>query len=395
VAHVYLIRPASSIRKFNAGYSPTRAQKVSTGEPPCAETVHNKKEEDEGEEEERISSILGRFAARKRDPTYVPGRQERRKVQVLLREGYSAEQIATAIDQAFDARSDSARPVRGFGFIVSYAHRRLSPIGATTGMPTETLTGETPPTGARAGASTEEPTGASRLPEPHDNDPLDRVGALLHAASVQDLDGVEDVRYDLPGIRLGLRRLLEMPHPYSGQELYDAVLAAVSRGVQPQRLVGYVEAVLQNGRAQAREQERVHRTIVEAVCVGQDGRETTQMGAPEDRDERYPRLTREALTLWRSALSELELQMTRATFDTWLKPARLLAWERSPNYDSGNGPTRVILGVSNRYVKDWLECRLYTPIRRTLSGIAGQQVEVESRVADQTELQDRPWQVKE
>jgi chromosomal replication initiation ATPase DnaA len=53
---------------------------------------------------------------------------------------------------------------------------------------------------------------------------------------------------------------------------------------------------------------------------------------------------------------------------------------------SGNGSTRVILGVPNGYIKDWLENRLHTPIRRTLSGIAGQEVEVEFRITQQTDL---------
>jgi len=66
--------------------------------------------------------------------------------------------------------------------------------------------------------------------------------------------------------------------------------------------------------------------------------------------------------------------MTRATFNTWLKPTTLLAWETEP------GATRVILGVPNRYVKDWLENRLLTPIQRTLHGIVGEPVEIAFQV---------------
>ncbi len=62
---------------------------------------------------------------------------------------------------------------------------------------------------------------------------------------------------------------------------------------------------------------------------------------------------------WKAALGELELQMTRATFNTWLKDARLL---------SGNNGEYVI-GVRNDYAKDWLEVRLHDTILRTLSAI--------------------------
>ncbi|MDX1416023.1 MAG: chromosomal replication initiator protein DnaA [Candidatus Promineifilaceae bacterium] len=62
---------------------------------------------------------------------------------------------------------------------------------------------------------------------------------------------------------------------------------------------------------------------------------------------------------WKATLGELELQMTKATFNTWLKDARLLATE---------GDVYVI-GVRNDYAKDWLEGRLRETILRTLSAI--------------------------
>ena len=69
-------------------------------------------------------------------------------------------------------------------------------------------------------------------------------------------------------------------------------------------------------------------------------------------------------TAWKATLGELELQMTRATFNTWLKDARLLGQEND----------EYIVGVRNDYAKDWLENRLYDTILRTLSAIAHQPV---------------------
>ena len=141
---------------------------------------------------------------------------------------------------------------------------------------------------------------------------------------------------------------------------------------------------------EASERERLHQVIAETVHTGRDDRETgprtpshlleAQMGTPEEQDERYLPPDKQALALWQSALSELELQMTRATFDTWLRPTRLLAWEPTGSDDSGSGSTRVVLGVPNGYVKDWLENRLLTPIQRTLHSIAGQPVEIAFQV---------------
>jgi chromosomal replication initiator protein len=71
-------------------------------------------------------------------------------------------------------------------------------------------------------------------------------------------------------------------------------------------------------------------------------------------------------TAWKATLGELELQMTKATFNTWLKDAHLLACEEN----------EYVIGVRNDYAKDWLENRLRDTILRTLSTIIGQRVEV-------------------
>ncbi|MDX1689300.1 MAG: chromosomal replication initiator protein DnaA [Candidatus Promineifilaceae bacterium] len=71
-------------------------------------------------------------------------------------------------------------------------------------------------------------------------------------------------------------------------------------------------------------------------------------------------------TAWKATLGELELQMTKATFNTWLKDARLLAYDNE----------EYVIGVRNDYAKDWLENRLEGAITRTLSAIVDQDVDV-------------------
>ena len=70
--------------------------------------------------------------------------------------------------------------------------------------------------------------------------------------------------------------------------------------------------------------------------------------------------------VWQTALGELQLQLTGATFDTWLGRTRLV---------SGEDGT-FIVGVHNKYAKDWLENRLLSMIKRTLTGLVGRSVEV-------------------
>ncbi|MFN2189000.1 MAG: chromosomal replication initiator protein DnaA [Candidatus Promineifilaceae bacterium] len=69
-------------------------------------------------------------------------------------------------------------------------------------------------------------------------------------------------------------------------------------------------------------------------------------------------------TAWTATLGELELQMTRATFNTWLKDARLLTNEES----------EYVIGVRNDYARDWLDNRLKDTIERTLSAILGKSI---------------------
>ena len=71
--------------------------------------------------------------------------------------------------------------------------------------------------------------------------------------------------------------------------------------------------------------------------------------------------------VWSAALGELELQMTQATFDTWLRDSRLLKQEDGT----------FVIGVKNGYAKDWLEHRLLPTIKRTLARLTGRTVAVE------------------
>lgn len=70
--------------------------------------------------------------------------------------------------------------------------------------------------------------------------------------------------------------------------------------------------------------------------------------------------------VWQTALGELQLQMTKATFDTWVKQTHVLA------YEDGT----FIIGVQNGYAKDWLENRLHGTIQRTLTSILNRSTEV-------------------
>jgi chromosomal replication initiator protein len=76
--------------------------------------------------------------------------------------------------------------------------------------------------------------------------------------------------------------------------------------------------------------------------------------------------------VWSASLGELQLQMTQATFDTWLRDSRFLKYEDGV----------FIIGVKSGYAKDWLENRLLTTIKRTVARLTGAPADIKFVVWD-------------
>lgn len=83
--------------------------------------------------------------------------------------------------------------------------------------------------------------------------------------------------------------------------------------------------------------------------------------------------------IWRIAKAELQLQLTRAIYDTWLRDARFVAHEDG----------EFIIGVSNPFALDWLNNNLRPIIKRTLTRLKGHAVEVRF-VAQPKRVRDEP-----
>lgn len=73
---------------------------------------------------------------------------------------------------------------------------------------------------------------------------------------------------------------------------------------------------------------------------------------------------------WQSVLSQLQMEMPRASFDTWVRDTRPMAYE--------NGI--ITVGVRNAYARDWLESRLASTVSRLLIGILNSNVAVQFTV---------------
>ncbi|HRN50617.1 MAG TPA: chromosomal replication initiator protein DnaA [Anaerolineales bacterium] len=69
---------------------------------------------------------------------------------------------------------------------------------------------------------------------------------------------------------------------------------------------------------------------------------------------------------WQAALGQLQVEMPKSTFDTWVRDAEMVA------YEDGS----FVIGVNNAYARDWLESRLKSTVTRMLTGIMNRSVEV-------------------
>lgn len=65
---------------------------------------------------------------------------------------------------------------------------------------------------------------------------------------------------------------------------------------------------------------------------------------------------------WQATLGQLQMDMSKAAYDTWVKNSRLVGFQ--------NG--QFTIGVPNAYARDWLETRMTTTINRVLTGIMNQ-----------------------
>jgi chromosomal replication initiator protein len=87
-----------------------------------------------------------------------------------------------------------------------------------------------------------------------------------------------------------------------------------------------------------------------------------------------------AAQLWERALTELQLQVTRPNYETWLKDTVGL------QFDDGF----FVVGAPNDFATEWLSTKLRPLIAKTLSGIIGRPVEVSFQLLGSRPAQPLP-----
>ena len=88
----------------------------------------------------------------------------------------------------------------------------------------------------------------------------------------------------------------------------------------------------------------------------------------------------DAKQVWRAALGELQVSLSPANYETWLRDTQLVDVEDN----------RFRISVPNGFAKDWLETRYRSLISQTLARIVGYSVQVEFVIGSTPEAPETP-----
>jgi chromosomal replication initiator protein len=91
---------------------------------------------------------------------------------------------------------------------------------------------------------------------------------------------------------------------------------------------------------------------------------------------------------WQAVLGQLQMDMPKASYDTWVRNAEIVSYEDNV----------FIVGVPNAYARDWLESRLSSKVKRLLCGILNRTVSLRFIVwqaSTEQQVIDNPPQVDE
>ena len=80
----------------------------------------------------------------------------------------------------------------------------------------------------------------------------------------------------------------------------------------------------------------------------------------------------DAKQVWRAVLGELQVSLSPANFDTWLKDTTLVEIDEN----------RFRIAAPNGFARDWLDNRYRPLISQTLTRVVGGSVQIEFVVAD-------------
>ena len=373
-SNVYIIHPESFIGKFSAG----NGEQKLLSERPVQATGSSLRHSDNctlkinnhQHQKEEFEIIAAHFAVSIGAECYDPSEKEKRKVAALLAEGYTVEQICTGITRAVERAIPTGRKIHSIAYCIPVIRLNIH-LGEPSGQETE----------RKAGMGFPQPKTVPGQPQAvtQPNPDLEKLSG--GDAELRDL--LEIVQERNPG------RTLQKSDVRAWQAVAERFRdLAMARDTTPIGLV--MQAVLQaigshSDRAGylaprlaetiLEEWQRNHNEKLVAPAKEAPASEPNAPGRAANRSSKtLPAIqtsegSLDPVQIWDTALNELKGQMTKATFDTWVKSTFVA--------DALVGDvTALVIGTRNPYAVEWLEHRLQATIQRTVVGIVGKNISV-------------------
>jgi len=376
--NLYLIHPESFIAKFgNAGTreaesasrhgepKPPSGRPVSRTESSSRDTVNRALKINNNEhQEEEIEIISKHFVASVGVERYDPSEKEKRKIAALLTEGYSVEEICAGITRAVERASTASRKVHTIAYCIPVIREQASqtPQGraekgapqpkAVTGQP-QAVNQVNPDLEKLAGGDAELRDLLEIVQERNPGRALQKSDVRAWKAIAERFRDLATARDTTP-IGLMMQAVLKAIGSHSDRDGYFAPRLA--------------ETILEEWQREQGEKQPARTEDKQASEPNEPGRIVNRSSKtlPAIQTSEGPL---DPAQIWDAAVKELQGQMTKAAFDTWVKPTFVVETR------NGEEPTLVI-GTHNQYGVEWLEHRLHTTIQRTVTGIVGRSVTV-------------------
>ena len=77
-----------------------------------------------------------------------------------------------------------------------------------------------------------------------------------------------------------------------------------------------------------------------------------------------------AREVWRAVLGDLQLQLPRSTYETWLKPTVGISYDEHS----------FVVEAPNSFAVEWLERRMYNALQKTLKKVSGREFDLQLQV---------------
>ncbi len=277
-------------------------------------------------------SIFDYFAHRKNDAAYRPTAHDRQHLADLRAAGCTTRLMQRAIDVAFETRPAAAPPIRQLSYCAPIA-RKLMTETATAAVAVQNSSPDAP------------------APLTGDTDSLLGYAAALYGET-----------FGAPPAEKMLNALIDLVREYPDADL---LAEAFRRGKKyGARSLAYIRKILEN----ETNSDTATAAATSATEAEQPENPGTSSVPPTPPTPSAPPAPLQLF--WENLLKHIRGQMTRAAFNQWVAPARPL--EKSEE--------TLIIGVRNKYAREWLEHRLRKIVERAVSVVNGAPLAVEFTV---------------